>query len=88
MATNQKAIAKVAEELVVSPDVATRFLERVAYEVQITDEGPAGRSFSWQVLRRHDRSLVARSARGFATRGEAIADAAEADIWRTSTPSN
>jgi hypothetical protein len=54
-----------------------------AYEVHITDQGPAALAFGWQIIRRQDGSLLARSTQGFATPGEAIADAARADIWRT-----
>lgn len=56
-----------------------------AYEVPITDQGPPALAFGWHIIRRQDGNLLARSTQGFATAGEAIADAARADIWRTHT---
>lgn len=54
-----------------------------AYEVHITDQGPPTRPFGWQIVQRQDYRLLARSTESFATAGEAIADAARAEIWRT-----
>lgn len=44
------------------------------YLLRITLSGPLGTPFGWQILRQQDSSEIARSARTFATRLEALAD--------------
>ena len=51
-----------------------------AYEVHITDRGPASRPFGWEI-QLGDSVLIERSTSTFATRGEAIADSTRAAGW-------
>jgi hypothetical protein len=44
------------------------------YLLRITRRGPSTAPFGWQIIRQQDSTEIARSARTFATRAEALVD--------------
>ena len=48
------------------------------YLLRITRRGPSTAPFGWEIIRQDDSLEIARSAKTFATRAEALADSARA----------